>query len=729
MEKLRVSLENCYGIQSLDYEFDFTWSASKSRAYAIYAPNGLMKTSFSRTFEALGKGDVPKEERYDRFSVHVVEADGCAITKETIYVLKSEIDISSDSPAITNILVNPNKKARYDELLVDLDKLKNKLVGSLQKLSKVKKPDIEQAIIRDWDDENFPACIGTIKSTAIDDDLSPYEYATIFDPKALEVLKSEEFISKASEFNARYQELFDQAGTMYQKGVFNPTRAETSFTTLDRQGFFAGGHRVHLRGDKESIDKAALEKKLQEIHAQIDGDEELKKLRASLAKNAQAQALADLIEGLSTSQVEFLLEKLQPANQAQFRKDLWSYYIHNSNDATTYLESYAVSKAEIEQIEADAAQEAPRWKVAVDLFNSRFVDMPFTLSVANQTKAVLGKEKAKLKFTFKDGTDTVEWSRSEIKTLSQGERRALYLLNFIFEVEARKFSNQETLFIIDDVADSFDYKNKHAIIQYLDDLTKMESFHQIILTHNFDFFRTLANNFVHRNRCLMANRNGSAISLVKAEGIKNYFIGKWKDNVVNDDCILCATIPFTRNLIEYTKGEADSDYLKLTSLLHWKNDTDEITVGDYLDIYNRLFGSSYNTDDTRPVKTLLIDKSNEICARTTHDGLNLEDKVLLSIAIRLQAEVFLTNELRRIKRNESYCCQSMNQFGSLVKEYMSLAPSAPTMRTLEKISITVSSNIHLNSFMYEPILDLTIDHLINLYNEVLGLNSGSADAN
>ncbi|MER2540190.1 MAG: AAA family ATPase, partial [Azonexus sp.] len=392
-------------------------------------------------------------------------------------------------------------------------------------------------------------------------------------------------------------------------------------------------------------------------------------------------------------------------------------------DATEYLNLYTASIDEIKLIEAAAAQAVPRWSKAVELFNDRFVDMPFTLSVANQTQAVLGKEKARLKFTFKDGPDSVELSRAEINTLSQGEKRALYLLNFIFEVEARKINNQETLFIIDDVADSFDYKNKHAIVQYLEDLISIENFHQIILTHNFDFFRTLANNFVHRDRCLMANRSTTCITLVKAEGIKNYFIGKWKDHICSSDFILCATIPFTRNLIEYIKGEADPDYLKLTSLLHWKSDTDQITIGDYLDIYNRLFQTTHVLNNDHVLIETLLSKASEICERTIHDGLNLEDKVLLSIAIRMQAEMFMLNELRKIKSEPDYWCENNNQFGYLVKELSSADKLAPAIRTLEKVSITVSSNIHLNSFMYEPILDLTIDHLINLYNEVRSLNS------
>jgi hypothetical protein len=723
MEKLKVTLENCYGIQSLDKIFDFSSKPNKpmAKAYAIYAPNGLMKTSFSKTFEDLATGNNPKEERYNRPSTHVVQSDGNPVLMEQIYVLKSEIDIRSEVESITDILVNPVHKRRYDELLLDLDKLKNKLINNLQKLTKVAKKGIEQGILNDCNETDFSTCIKNILNLSVQDDLSPFTFNTIFDSKVIEVLKSQEFISKANEFNKRYQELFIKAGTIYKKGVFNPTKAETSFETLDKQGFFAGGHRIHLRGESTSINKAELDKKVKEINASIDGDESLKKIRKSLSKNAQTQALTDLIEGLSATQVEYLLEKLKLENQAQFRKDLWAYYIQNSSDATTYLGSYAENKAEIKQIEDEAAQVAPKWTKAVELFNDRFVDLPFKLSVSNQMQAALGKEKAKLKFTFTDGDDTVEWSRPEIKTLSQGENRALYLLSFIFEVEARKLSGQETLFIIDDVADSFDYKNKHAIVQYLDDLCKTDNFYQIILTHNFDFFRTLANNFVPYGRCLMANRNGNAITLVKADGIKNYFIGKWKKNIHTNDCILCATIPFTRNLVEYTKGEDDPDYLTLTSMLHWKNDTDQISVGNYYEIYNRIFGTSFDETDNQSLKDLLFVKAGEICSSTTQDGLNLEDKVLLSMAIRMQAEIFMTNELRVLKGDPTYWFTGNKQFGNLVKEYRSLVLIEPSISTLEKVSITVSSNIHLNSFMYEPILDLTIDHLINLFNEVSNL--------
>lgn len=181
--------------------------------------------------------------------------------------------------------------------------------------------------------------------------------------------------------------------------------------------------------------------------------------------------------------------------------------------------------------------------------------------------------------------------------------------------------------------------------------------------------------------------------------------------------VMCATIPFTRNLIEYTKGEEDADYLKLTGLLHWKEGTSEITVADYFLVYNKLFGTEH-PGNNQSIANLLYEQATIISNQIDHAGLNLEDKVLLSIAIRLRSEEFLIIKIRELKGDPNYWCTAKNQFGALIKEYIKLEPAAPALRTLEKVSITVSSNIHLNSFMYEPILDLTIDHLSQLYREV-----------
>ena len=52
MTQVTVQLENCYGIKSLVHMFDFY----QSKVFAIYAPNGSMKTSLAQTFKDIAAG-------------------------------------------------------------------------------------------------------------------------------------------------------------------------------------------------------------------------------------------------------------------------------------------------------------------------------------------------------------------------------------------------------------------------------------------------------------------------------------------------------------------------------------------------------------------------------------------------------------------------------------------------------------------------------------------------
>ena len=68
MKKLQIDLNYCYGIKNLKYEFDF----NGGKNYLLYAPNGMMKTSFTKTFSALSHNKKPCDEAfriYTRFSI------------------------------------------------------------------------------------------------------------------------------------------------------------------------------------------------------------------------------------------------------------------------------------------------------------------------------------------------------------------------------------------------------------------------------------------------------------------------------------------------------------------------------------------------------------------------------------------------------------------------------------------------------------------------------------
>lgn len=131
MDKLWCSLTNCYGIQNFQYEFDF----SDTNAICIYARNGLMKTSFSKTFKKIQEGkkcDI-RDEIFDIAGIADVKTDGMDILGENVFVIKS-FESFYESNSITSLLVNDDIRSRISIVL----KLKDKFLKLLEKYSGLK---------------------------------------------------------------------------------------------------------------------------------------------------------------------------------------------------------------------------------------------------------------------------------------------------------------------------------------------------------------------------------------------------------------------------------------------------------------------------------------------------------------------------------------------------------------------------------------------------------------
>jgi hypothetical protein len=383
------------------------------------------------------------------------------------------------------------------------------------------------------------------------------------------------------------------------------------------------------------------------------------------------------------------------------------------------IDKYQAAEKRKREIEDEAGKQRTQWEAVIEIFNDRFF-VPFKLVPKNRITVILGGEPIlSLGFTFEDGADTASVDRPTLmQALSTGEKKALYVLNIIFEIEARIKAKQETVLIVDDIADSFDYKNKYAIIQYLMDIAEDTNFRQIILTHNFDFFRTVNSRFVKYSGCLMAAKNPTGITLKQATGIKNVFVKDWKPNFYIDSKKKIACIPFIRNMVEYTRGDTDPAFIKLTSLLHWKTDSPGIKQGDVDVIYNAVFGTTGGSADAAKPMLDLIKQEAGACVGAG-DGINFENKIVLSIAIRLQAEQFMTAKLAD---PVFVAAIKANQTQTLLSEYTKkFAGDTATIKILQRVVLMTPENIHLNSFMYEPIVDMSDEHLRKLYTDVLGL--------
>jgi hypothetical protein len=216
----------------------------------------------------------------------------------------------------------------------------------------------------------------------------------------------------------------------------------------------------------------------------------------------------------------------------------------------------------------------------------------------------------------------------------------------------------------------------------------------------------------------MALKSDKGVTLEQAAGVRNVFVNDWKKGFYTHDAKKVASIPFLRNLIEFSRGQDDPDYDRLTAMVHWKADTPKLTVADLDKIYateTRDAGNSANA--TR----LIVDLIREVAdaALDAAAGLSLVNKVVLAIGTRMAAERYMAT---KIADDAFLAGIKANQTQALIAKFKDKLPNETTAATvLDRVALMTPENIHLNSFMYEPIIDMGEDHLRKLYSDVKSL--------
>ena len=112
----------------------------------------------------------------------------------------------------------------------------------------------------------------------------------------------------------------------------------------------------------------------------------------------------------------------------------------------------------------------------------------------------------------------------------------------------------------------------------------------------------------------------------------------------------------------------------------------------------------------------LIFESAEECLTNDEIFLNLENKIVLSIAIRLKAEEIVISQI-----NDPEFVNNISEYQTvlLINKYKELFPNKHShIELFEQVNLMTPENLHINSFMYEPILDLGDDHLKEVYKKL-----------
>ena len=732
VKKVIVDMENCYGIQSFKHKFDF----SGRSVFVVYARNGEMKTSFAKTLKDYSENKKTKDLMFeDRINKRDIFLDGRVkeLDKEKVFVIES-MNETYESRKIEKLLVSKKLKDEYAKIIRNIEQKQEALIEELANISGLKKKNIEETTLLSAIN---PQSKDVLESLAIikdevkkneHSDLATIDHQKIFNDKVLNLLHTDsEFKNALQEYIDSYKKLISQS-TFFKEG-FNHHNAEEIFKSLENHLWFKARHTVNIEKNgetKEIKTKEDLRKNIDDEKEAILGKINIDNLFTKMDKKFKNQELRDFREYLGNN-----LNLLPELNDTDaLKRKIWIAYIAKSHSAfSSLIQDYEKGKSKIKKIMDQAKEEETKWKNVINIFNNRF-DVPFKVKIGNQENVILKSADPIINFSFYDQKGEKEIERDDLwPILSSGEKRALYILNILFEIEARKEMKQETLFIVDDIADSFDYKNKYAIIEYLKDIANEndrtkddKKFCQIILTHNFDFYRTASNSFgLTKEYRLHATKRESdgKLSLVK-EKYGDDPLMAWKkalkktkgEGVSNK--ILIASIPFVRNLAQYC-GK-DEHCKILNSLLHIKKDTSKIKVKYLKSIIQQTLNIKMveSSEDEKKANELIYEVSDDIIDQQRIT--DLEEKIVLSIGIRLKTEEYLIKEI-----NDKIFCESIKnkQTNKLIEKFKKEFPSEEqNIKSLDKVNLMTPENIHLNSFMYEPILDMSNEYLRELYKEI-----------
>ncbi|MEF3695029.1 MAG: hypothetical protein V3576_06730 [Candidatus Cloacimonadota bacterium] len=714
MKKVFVDLKNCYGINSINHEFDFT----QTNVFTIYASNGYMKTSLAKTFlDVINNKETKDLIHTELEAIREIKDEQGSEIKNVFVIERLNTSYNPDHSKL--ILVNEDLQKKYVGARKEIEDCEQELVSALRSLSGLaRSKQVKDEVVGLYGQDTFIDCIRVICETIQESSIRKYEnieYRALFNPETESLFEDTAVRAGLQEYIDYYNQLVNQ--TRYLKPVFDHTGASSVHKSLASSGFFKANHAVALRSsDGETVieNEDQLDDVINQEMRSIMADDELNNKFARIDSAFSRIGTRELRRYINAHK-EVIPDLLNPL---QMKKNLWDDFFSNPicvSKAKNLIAKYDEKQPEIYEIVQQASLQKSDWEKVVSAFNARF-NVPFTLRVSNKEDVILNHVVPHIEYLFGEadnGLNTVSEDQLN-EVLSCGEERALYLLKVMFDLDAIKKKSDKTLLIIDDIADSFDYKNKYAIIEYLSDIKDSHVFNMIIMTHNFDFFRSIISRMgVPRDYNLIAQKRDGIIKLEHAIYQNNPF-ETWMKDLDKNQKYLLASIPFVRNLAQYVMNQ--EVYRHLTALLHIKENTHNITIADLMNQYKVLFSnldlSSY--DDSKTITSILNETSEEITKSQNNQA--LEDKVIISIAIRLKAEKFM---MHRISDKEKVSTVGTPQTIKLYDLFKHEYPyDESSLAVLRRVNLMTPENIHLNSFMYEPILDMDITSLVQLYNDI-----------
>lgn len=698
-------IKNSYGLT----ELNMCGNNKFHKNTYIYAPNGTFKTSFSNFFASIFNDKSKIKDRYNDSKKSEYEL---CIYNQTITETSNDnlrdisfYDFSLEKYGSLFLDSNFYRNLAYDTKIIKL--IEEKYSRIKEELKKISSLLIYLGI--DIFNFDYSSLTTVLKLKSITSDLSEKEIDYIFElfkedkkykfskePKAITNLRGE---LEIQELKKDYESISQSSDKKFIKGIFTLEKADAFVKTISKsEDFFNVGHRIKLEDDSKYYDNKSLnelfQKELNEILENGSSRDAYEKIKSSLFSAANTKIFAEkflkdskfimflsINSDLTKRVIEWLFDNNLDINYIDHVDFLMIEDI--LGEIIEVVDSNQNSKTKLEQI--------------FDEFNIKFIDY-MKVKLINKTDAILNRQLPMIELRLNNNII----DREKINYISSGEKRALAFIHFYMDIKLS--NNDEKIIIIDDGAEAFDYAYKYSFIEYLLELSEEPNTQLVVLSHNFDFVRTLSSRS-KSNETRIARKKGLVINLRKEK------LKRLPEPLEGSPFSNLAQIPIIRELSTIIKN--DDVEQKLTDLLHIKNQQiHDIILNDVYVIGKKMGVEIFDFKDNNDKYFNYI---VETVKNDTTDDLDndLSKKIVYSMAIRLMFEEYFIDKILNGNYNELECIEE-NQ-----TRYMLNKLEEEEQRIFSPILIKTPDFIHINSLSYEPLYDISLGQLKNLRDDII----------
>ncbi|XMB67328.1 AAA family ATPase [Mycoplasmatota bacterium zrk1] len=720
-------LKNAYGIRKINFNI----GDNNDKNLLIYAPNGTFKTSFAKTLKKLTDGEKPEDLVFNDLTEYEVHLENRIFTQNEVKEFHQIVFYYEDlnksrtiSGSDFSVLVaNDEAKSKYMSKMKEYSLSLQSVVDSISLMfftkSKADKERLTLLILSEAfsTDDDWESVISKISKEDFTKLDFSYKYKDIFGEGVYPIISEDSFVDAAGNY---LDTVSKKTSSILFKGQFGPQEAENVAKALKDNYFWEEGLSINLRNDEKVSSKEDFDRLIKQEIEKLFDDPEIKdsydNMNIQLNRNAATRKLSQIIRKDLN-----LLHNLR--NPGDFKRKVILSMMYDLSDKIMDLSVLIQNiKSELFSIKNEYKRNRLIWDEILDEFNQRF-EFPLGIEIVNRASAVVGVEVPQFKFTYVDGARTAEVKEDQLNEfLSMGEKNVFSILSFLLELKLKSSSLSKTIVVVDDIVDSFDYKNKYATISYLNELAKDDYLQVIVMTHNFDFYRSLTHSNFERYVALSIDGKVTLESFFDYKSVTTIRNWRRKYKKENEKTIIYySLIPFARSLEELRNGQTQS-FKILTKALHYKTDFSEGKFKRILKpmkknigfrawkLYNKkVYNSLFSTCETIALN------SN----RRKAEKKLLQDKLVISIGIRVLFEKKLIEKYSI--DNDFLKSINANQTRAII-EHVGANLEDDDVSIANKVTVYTPEFIHINSFMVEPIIDLSIENLVTLYHEVKGIS-------